>query len=156
MKLKIILMSVFLAGTALADHNAIRLDSLILGLPEGWVVSIVRPSHLDSCGNRPLFEMTCAMPDVEYEHDTKVGRLKEHPSLTLMFHATFSAEKSAEFKRKAAEIEASPRAVASPHILAKTENYWVMTYQSDGYFDHPKVKELYDHLKTVLSVNRKE
>jgi hypothetical protein len=31
-----------------------------------------------------------------------------------------------------------------------------MTYTAEGEFDHPKIKELYEHLKTVLSVNRKE
>jgi hypothetical protein len=144
------------ATCALADHNAVQLDALILGLPDGWIVTIARPNHLDSCGNRPLFEMTCTMPDVEYEHDTKAGRLKEHPSLTLMFHRPLSAEKEAAFKTKAAEVDASPQAVAPPRVLAKTENYWVMSYQTEVRFDHPKVKELYDHLKTVLAVNRKE
>lgn len=156
MKWKYFVIAVLWAGSSLADHNAVQLDKLILGLPDGWIVSIVRPNHFDSCGNKPLFEMTCTMPDVEYEHDTKAGRLKEHPSMTLMFYAPFSHEKQAEFEKKVAEIETSPCAVSPPRIVAKTENYWVMSYQSAGYFAYPKIKEIYEHLKTVLSVNRKE
>lgn len=155
MKWKYLIVLMLMAGSALADHNAVQLDKLILGLPDGWVVSIIRPQNTDTCGNKALFEMTFTMPAVEYEIGMK-GRKEPvtvHPSLALMFYAPFSPEKDADFQKKADAITHSARAVAAPYVFAKTENYWVLTY---GGGNHPKVTELGAYLKAALSVNRKE
>ena len=150
------LMFALIASSTFADHNAVQLDKMILSLPKGWEVKITRPDHLDSVGNKAMFQIEFVFPSIEYEYEAKGGRMKQHPSLWLSFYKPFSKEKLAEFERKATEIHNSERAVAPPNIFVKTENYWILTYQTGVSFRHPKEKELYQHLKKFLSINRKK
>jgi len=145
-----------LASTALADHNAVQLDKMVLSLPKGWEVRITRPDHLDPTGNKALFAAEFTFPSVEYEYESRAGRLKMSPTLTLSFYEPFTSDQLAQYERKAEEIRSSERAVAPPIVFVKTENYWVFTYHSGAHFRHPKEKEIYQHLREFLSINRKE
>ncbi|MGV7230093.1 MAG: hypothetical protein ACQ9IQ_15720, partial [Nitrospirales bacterium] len=125
-------------------------------LPKGWEVKISRPDHADSVGNKALFHMQFVYPSVEWPDPMEHRLVMQHPSLTLAFHKPFSKEEIVQFEKKSKELHNSDQAVGYPNIFVKTENYWILTYESGVSFRHEKEKELYQHLKKYLSVNRKE
>ena len=145
------------AGVSLADHNTVQLDKLILSLPRGWEVRIVRPEGHGGYEIKALLEVAIEFPSVEYEIDTMSGKMKVHPSLWLSFYAPFTEKQYEQYRKKVKEVqERSLQPAAPPLLLAKTENYWIFTTEEGKHFRHPKEKEIYQHVKEFLSINRKQ
>ncbi len=61
------IMLAFLASSAIADHNTVELDKMILSLPEGWEVKISRPDHAESIGSKALFHVQFDNVNIIYQ-----------------------------------------------------------------------------------------
>ena len=150
-------LALFMATSALADHNAIRLDSLILALPADWEAHVVR-TGFSRYGVPEMFQVRLELPTVEFEHQFMPGdKRKVRPTLTLCFYAPLTEKQYADFQKQVeAEVTATDQPPPRMLLLIRTENYWVFSPQSPDRFRHPKEEEIYRHVKAFLSINRKE
>lgn len=151
------LSATLLAASAFADHNAVQLDRLLLSLPAGWQMQLVRNEGFSRYGVPELFAARLELPSVQYELDVMGTKRTVHPSLLLCFYAPLTEKQYADFQKKVdAEVTAIGQPPPATLLLAKTENYWVFTCQYPDHFNQPKVEEVYRHVKAFLSINRKE